>query len=89
MKDTGRRTPSTRTAVGLAPRDGDVVVARDQRSAGRHTVAQVPGTSQTIVVAEQAAIRLALDIARARHVDVWYAEDGGHRLIEAFRPTGC
>jgi hypothetical protein len=88
MQDSGSRPSSTRTVVGLAPSVGDLLVACDLRSARRYTVAQVPGAPHLIMVAKDDAIRLATDIARTNRVDVWYAENGGHRLIEAFRPAG-
>ena len=88
MPHYGSRPSSTRTAVGLAPRAGDLVVTCDLPSARRYTVAQVPDTPHLIMVAKDDAIRLAIDIARTSRVDVWYAANGGHRLIESFRSAG-
>ena len=72
--------------AGSAPQDGDVVVSRDLRSAHRYSVRQHPGSVQFSATPRDEAVRLARGFAQKYMVDVWYTEDGTHRLLEAYRP---
>jgi hypothetical protein len=84
-RNTVRDAPDQETA--LVPQDGDVVVARESRSAVACTVRQHPGDIQFIASPRDEAVRLARTFAQAHAVDVWYAEDGtSHRLLEVYRP---
>ena len=68
-----------------APRDGDVIVARDSRAGVRHTVRQHPANAQFSASARDEALRLARAFAQTHAVDVWYSEDGTSRLLEVYR----
>ena len=72
--------------AGSAPQDGDVIVTRESRSAVRYTVRQHPGNVQFSATPRDEAVRLARSFARKHVVDVWYSENGMHRLLEAYRP---
>jgi hypothetical protein len=72
--------------AGSAPQDGDVIVTRESRSAVRYTVRQHPGTVQFSASPRDEAVRLARSFAQKQAVDVWYADNGTHRLLEAYRP---
>jgi hypothetical protein len=86
MHDAESGPPSPRTAVALAPRDGDIAVTLDPLPSRRYLVAQVPGRTQVSMATKSDAIELARRLARLRFVDVWYTANGGYQLIEAFRP---
>jgi hypothetical protein len=88
MGIVGARQSAVRCAVTLEPREGDLVVARDATLGQHHTVVQFPGLTLASMAAKDDAIELARDFAQLRNVDVWYADHGDRRLIEAFRPTG-
>ncbi len=76
--------------AGSAPQDGDVIVTREWQSAVRYTVRQHPGTVQFSATPRDEAVRLAHSFAQKHLVDVWYTENGTHRLREAYRPgLGC
>jgi hypothetical protein len=57
------------------------------QSASRHGygVSQVPGAPQVRTATWDEALRLARDFAKANGVDVWYSENGIHRLLEVYR----
>jgi hypothetical protein len=67
------------------PRDGDVIVSRESGPGGKYSVRQVPGDVQFHASARDEAIRLARGFAVKAAVDLWYADDGAHRLLEAYR----
>lgn len=68
-----------------APRDGDVLVAREPASAAPYAIAQVPGLVQVSTTGRDEAIRLALSFAARQAVDVWYREDGTDYLLATYR----
>ena len=67
------------------PRDGDVIVSRESRPGGKYSVRQVPGDVQFHASVRDEAIRLARGFAVNAAVDLWYADDGAHRLVERYR----
>ena len=67
------------------PRDGDVIVSRESGAGGKYTVRQVPGNVQFYASARDEAIRLARGFAIRAAVDLWYADEGPQRLLEAYR----
>jgi hypothetical protein len=67
------------------PRDGDVIVSRESRPGGKYAVRQVPGDVQFHASLRDEAIRLARGFAVKAAVDLWYADDGAHRLLETYR----
>jgi hypothetical protein len=67
------------------PRDGDVIVRRESRPGGKFSVRQVPGDVQFHASVRDEAIRLARGFAVKAAVDLWYADDGSHRFLEAYR----
>jgi len=67
------------------PRDGDVVVSHESRSGQKYSVRQVPGDVQFHASVRDEAIRLARGFAVKAAVDLWYAADGAHRLLEGYR----
>ena len=67
------------------PRDGDVIVSRESRPGGKYAVRQVPGDVQFHASVRDEAIRLARGFAVKAAVDLWYADDGAHRLLETYR----
>jgi hypothetical protein len=67
------------------PRDGDVIVRRESAGGGKYTVRQAPGNVQLHASARDEAIRLARGFAIRAAVDLWYADDGPQRLLEAYR----
>jgi hypothetical protein len=67
------------------PRDGDVIVSRESGAGGKYTVRQVPGDVQLHASVRDEAIRLARGFAVTAAVDLWSADDGRHRLLEAHR----
>lgn len=69
-----------------APRDGDLVVTRESPSTVHYTVRQYPGKVQFSASPRDEAVRLARSFAATHAVDVWYSEEGTHRLLEAYRP---
>lgn len=72
--------------AGSTPQDGDVIVTRESRSAVRYTVRQHPGNAQFSAALRDEAVRLAQSFAQKHRLDVWYSENGTHRLLEAYRP---
>ena len=72
--------------AGSAPQDGDVIVTQESRSAVRYTVRQHPGNVQFSATPRDEAVRLARSFAQKHLVDLWYTENGTHRLLEAYRP---
>jgi hypothetical protein len=62
------------------------MVTRESRSAVRYTVRQHPGNVQFSATPRDEAVRLARIFAQTHVVDVWYSENGTHRLLEAYRP---
>jgi hypothetical protein len=80
---TGSLTPPNRAV----PQNGDLVVARESRAVVVYTLCQVPGVVQVSTAARDEAIRLARGFAQAHGLDVWYAEDGGYRLLEVYRKS--
>jgi hypothetical protein len=67
------------------PRDGDVIVSRESRPGGKYSVRQVPGDVQLHASVRDEAIRLARAFAVKAAVDLWYADDGAHSLLETYR----
>jgi hypothetical protein len=67
------------------PRDGDVIVSRESRSGGEYSVRQVPGDVQFHALVRDEAIRLARGFAVKAAVDLWYADNGAHSLLAAYR----
>ena len=67
------------------PRDGDVIVSRESRPGGKYSVRQVPGDVQLHASVRDEAIRVARAFAVKAAVDLWYADDGAQRLLEAYR----
>jgi hypothetical protein len=72
--------------AGAGPHDGDVVVTRESRSEVRYSVRQHPGSAQFSAAVRDEAVRLARSFAQKHAVDVWYSENGTHRLLEVYRP---
>lgn len=70
------------------PQDGDVIVSRGSGSELKYTVRQVPGVVQFHTSVRDDAIRLARSFAQKATVDLWYSDDGTHRLLEAHRRKG-
>jgi hypothetical protein len=70
------------------PRDGDVIVSRESGSGGKYSVRQVPGDVQFHAAVRDEAIRLARSFAQKATVDLWYSDDGSHKLLEAYRRRG-
>lgn len=68
-----------------APRDGDVIVARDARLGVRHTVRQHPVDVQFSASARDEALRLARGFAKVHAVDLWFSDNGSTRLLEVYR----
>jgi hypothetical protein len=60
-------------------------VTCESNSAVRYTLRQFPGVAQTSASTRDEAVRLARSFAQKRAVDVWYAENGRYRLLEAYR----
>jgi len=69
------------------PRDGDVVVLFESRSAVKYTVRQLPGVAQFHTSGWDEAVHLARNFAKRAGVDLWYCEDGTYRL-DACRREG-
>lgn len=67
------------------PREGDVIVSRESRSGAKYSVRQFPGDVQFHASVRDEAIRLARGFAVKAAVDVWYADDGAHSLLGAYR----
>jgi hypothetical protein len=77
--------PSPIPTDARQPREGDVIVSRESRPGGKYLVRQVPGDVQFHASVRAEAIRLARGFAVTAAVDVWYADDGAQRLLEAYR----
>jgi hypothetical protein len=71
--------------AGAAPQDHDIVVTRESMSAVRYTMRQLPGVVQISASTRDEAVRLARSFAQKQAVDIWYAENGTYRLLEAYR----
>lgn len=83
-------TPNSPPATGVsAPREGDIVLAREPSTSGRFTVRRHPETAQLRTSSRQDAVRVAHSFAQKHAVDVWYSENGTYRLLEARRPVNA
>jgi hypothetical protein len=81
-----RVSESAYPTAGALPRNGDVVVVREQDSAIPYTVRQRPATVQQLgASSREEAIRLARAFAQRQGVDLWHSEDGAYRLLEIYR----
>lgn len=67
------------------PRDGDVIVSRESGAGGKYAIRQAPGDVQLHASVRDEAIRLARGFAVKAAVDLWYTDDGPHRLLESHR----
>jgi len=84
-----RRVSEPPTAIGRSLlQDGDIVVARESRSAASYTVRQLPGVVQLSASSRDAALRLARGFAQKHAVDLWYSEGDTYKLLEAYRRRG-
>ncbi len=70
------------------PHDGDVLVTRQPGHPDFFGVRQLPAARQLRASSRELAVQLARRFAHTHAVDVWYAEDGVFRLLEAYR-TCC
>jgi len=77
--------PSPIATDAARPRDGDVIVSRVSGAGGTYSVRQAPGDVQFHAAVRDEAIRLGRSFAQNVTVDLWYSEDGSHKLLEAYR----
>jgi hypothetical protein len=69
-----------------APQDGDLVLAPDSRTAGRHVIRQAPGIVQLSAATPDEALRLARSCAQRNGVDIWqHSEGAGYQSLETYR----
>jgi hypothetical protein len=68
-------------------RDGDVLIARDERHPSRYTLTQVPGMPQVTWPSRHDAELAARQFARRHAVDVWIDEEGTLARLAAHRPA--
>jgi hypothetical protein len=79
---------SANSTTQSLPQSGDVVVVQESHSDGRYTVRQLPATVQRLISSSRdEAVRIARGFAQKHAVDLWYSEDGTHRLLEVYRPV--
>ena len=68
------------------PRPGDLIVTAEGGALRHHAIAQFPNRPRIVLAFADDAIALASQLARARLVDVWQADEGERRRIASFRP---
>jgi hypothetical protein len=68
------------------PRDGDIVIARDQHDPTLYTLSVVPGTPQVRYASFEYAVAVAMEWALKTPVALWVTEDG--RTFTALEPSG-
>lgn len=69
----------------MAPKDGDVMVTREDRSPVRFTIGRSPASAQFSLGTRAEAIRIARSYAQKHLVDIWYNQSDRHCLLEAYR----
>jgi hypothetical protein len=82
---TSRIKRVTEPTPGSGPREGDIVVTRESKSAVAFTIRQFPGTVQLSSSSREEALRLARGLAARTAVDLWYCENAAYKLLEAYR----
>jgi hypothetical protein len=60
-----------------------VLVSRE--SSDRYTVRQLPAAAQLKASSRDGGVQVARGFASKYAVNLWYTEDGGFRLLEAYR----